>query len=380
MREFYRDTWIEIDIDALIHNYRQFDATHAYEMIAVIKANGYGHGDVQMARLYAELGAAYLAVSSLDEALKLRHHGIELPIMVLAPVKLKDIHVAVQFEITVIAYDEGWVDALSKTALSGPLKLHLEVETGMNRIGLRQVKATCDRLSENDNVIIEGIYTHIATADSHYGSMLTQLDTFYQVLNTLTDYPFKYRHVANTATTLQLKSTQMNAHRVGIGLYGINPNQRMIKTTLDLQATFSMYTRLTKVSLVKKGEGISYGSTFVTSEDTYIGTMSVGYADGWCRSNQGRAVVIKGQECEIVGRVCMDQMMVKLPSADFAVGDVVTLIGKEMPVERVASELNTIPYEILTLISDRVPRVYKKQEVVVDCYLGRFSYPRVILR
>jgi len=373
MIKFYRDTWACIDMDALAHNYQQF--THLrpnQEMIAVIKGNAYGHGDVQVAKLFAELDATYLAVSSLDEAIRLRKHDIKTPIIVVAPIKMSDVNIAAEFNITAIAYDEQWVDELAKINLNRQLKLHLEVETGMNRIGLRDVALAYEKLSQIDHVAIEGIYTHIASADSDLCSVDRQLDAFRRITKSFKPDTFKYVHVANTATTLQLELEGINAHRVGLGLYGINPDDDFIKTDLYLRLAFSLYSCLTQVSKVKKGDAVSYGGTFVAEEDMYVGTMSVGYADGWCRSNQGRAVVINGHECEIIGRVCMDQMMVKLPSADFCIGDVATLIGDCLPVNRVANELGTIAYEVLTLINGRIPRVYKKNGEIIDCNLGRF--------
>jgi len=372
--KFYRDTWACIDLDALAHNYQQFTHLHPRkEMMAVVKANAYGHGDVQVAKLFSELGAAYLAVSSLDEALNLRKHHINTPIIVLAPVKISNVLTAAQFDITVTAYDEDWIKALATIPMQHQLKLHLEVETGMNRTGLRNLARAYETLSSLPDVIVEGIYTHIASADSDLYSVTKQLDAFSQILTSLEPHTFKYIHVANTATTLQYQPEGTNMQRVGLGLYGINPDDSFIQTNLDLQQAFSLYARLTQVSKVKKGEAVGYGGTFVADDETYVGTMSIGYADGWPRVNQGRAVLINGHECEIIGRVCMDQLMVKLPSFNFHIGDMATLIGECLPATRVATELDTISYEVLTLINDRVPRLYEKNGKIIEVNLGRFN-------
>lgn len=373
MTKFYRDTWVCIDIDAIIHNYHQISQLRPnQEIIAVIKANAYGHGDIQIAKLFSELGVAYLGVSSLDEAVKLRRHDVKTPIIVLAPVKTSDVHVAAELDITVVAYDEVWVDELTKLELSRPLKIHLEIETGMNRIGLRAAMKAYSALAKVKHIIIEGIYTHIADADSDLESVMGQITMFDKIKKTFRPTTFKYTHVANTATTLQLEIEGLNAHRVGLGLYGINPDDQFVKTDLDLQPAFSLYSKLTQVSKVKKGGSVSYSSTFVAEEDIYVGTLSVGYADGWCRLNQGRMVLINGFECEIIGRICMDQMMVKLPSSEFKIGDIATLIGADLPASRVANELKTIPYEVLTLINDRIPRIYRRNGGINDYNLGRF--------
>lgn len=371
---FYRDTWVEIDLDALQHNYQQFAALRPnQQMIAVIKANGYGHGDLQMAQLYTELGVAYLAVSSLDEAIKIRHNQITTPIIVLAPVKIADVSTAALFSVTVVAYDEQWVAELAHVQLTKQLKIHLEVETGMNRIGLRSVKKTYDQLCQIPNIKIEGIYTHIASADSDLDSVKRQLDAFGRIIKSFNPQTFKLIHIANTPTTMQYDLPITNSHRVGLGLYGINPDENFIKAQLPLRPALTMFSRLTQVSKLKPGDAVSYGATFVTDQEIYVGTLSVGYADGWLRANQGRRIIINGYECEIIGRICMDQMMVKLPNADFAIGDVATLIGDRMPVARVATELATIPYEILTLISDRIPRLYKQDNEIITINHGRFT-------
>ena len=373
MNKFYRETWVEIDVDALKHNFNQFKMLHPNQAImAVIKANAYGHGDVDVARLFSQLGATYLAVSSLDEGLKLRRNGIQTAIIVLAPVKIQDIHVATKFDITLVAYDEEWVLELAKNPPDQPLKLHLEVETGMNRIGLKKVSEAYATLAQITMITLEGIYTHIASADSDIESVNRQVEAFRLLRNQFEPETFKYVHVANTATSLQFDLTGVNMQRVGLGMYGINPDESYVKTDLKLQPAFSFYSRLTKVSFIKKGEAVSYNGTYIADEETVVGALSVGYADGWCRLNQGRKVILNNQECEIIGRVCMDQMMIKLPRKDFKIGDVVTLIGEAMPVNRVARELGTIPYEVLTCINDRVPRIYKKNQAVVGYHMGRF--------
>jgi len=374
MTKFYRDTWACIDLDALAHNYEQFMQLHPrQEMMAVIKANAYGHGDVQVAQLFSDLGATYLAVSSLDEALNLRKHHIKTPILTMAPVKISDLSVAAQFDITVTAYDEEWVKELATTQMQHHLKLHLEVETGMNRTGLRDLAETYDTLSSMSHISVEGIYTHIASADSNLCSVAKQLEAFNCILTSFEPHTFKYIHVANTATALQGQPEGPNMQRVGLGLYGINPDDVFIQTDLDLQPAFSLYARLTQVSKVKKGEAVGYGGTFVADDEICVGTLSIGYADGWSRKNQGRVVLINGYECEIIGRVCMDQLMVKLPTADFHIGDIATLIGGCLPAHRVANELDTIAYEVLTLIGDRVPRIYEKNGAIMDVNLGRFK-------
>jgi len=372
MTNFYRETWAEVDVDALEHNFHQFKRHHPkLALIAVVKANAYGHGDVFVGKIFEQLGADYLAVSSLDEALHLRNHGLSVPIMVLAPVHIDHVHVAAQEKITVIAYDETWANQLGELSLAQPLTVHIELETGMNRIGVRDLPKTLDALHQNEKVVVEGLYTHIHSGDSDKASVLRQIATFEAMLGGVDGAQFKFVHIANTATSLQFEIPFVNMQRVGLGLYGVNPDEAFIETSLKLLPVFSLFSKLTQVSHLFKGETVSYGGTFVAQSEQIVGTVSIGYADGWCRLNQGRFVKVNGELCPIIGRVCMDQLMIALPHDGFVAGDVVTLIGEELTVSLVAKETQTIAYEVLTLMSDRVPRVYKKEGRVVACVRAR---------
>lgn len=372
MNKFHRGTWVEVKLDALTHNYEQFKQLHKnHAIMAVIKANAYGHGDVEVAKCFTRQGATYLAVSSLDEALHLRSHEITTPLIILAPVKITDCEIAARNNITIVAYDEEWAKKLSKILLPQQLKIHIELETGMNRIGIRDLLTTMTHLKSNKNIDIEGIYTHIHSADTKKTSIDEQVEKFNQTIVKAGMNKFKYIHIANTATTLKCDLKYVNMQRVGLGLYGINPDEEYVKTPLKLKPAFSFHSELTQVSHIKKGESVSYGATYIAPKDTVVGTLSVGYADGWCRLNQGRNVKIKGQQCPIIGRICMDQLMIALPSDDFSIGEVVTLIDEEINAGVIAKEIGTIAYEVLTLISDRVPRVYVENKIVRHCYLGR---------
>ena len=182
----------------------------------------------------------------------------------------------------------------------------------------------------------------------------------------------KYVHLENTATLLQKEFDFDHAIRLGIGLYGVNPDANFIPIDFDLKPALKLLSNLVQVKQIKKGDKVGYGSTYEAKNDEWIGVVPIGYADGWIRLHQGRCVIVEGHECEIVGRVCMDQMMIRLPK-QFPMGTTVTLIGDGMPVERVAKEIGTISYEILCLISDRVPRVYTQNGKTIAVKKMRFS-------
>lgn len=373
---YYRDTWAEIDLDAIVHNVGVIKQMHPNKAIfAVVKANGYGHGDVEVSKAALEGGAEVMAVSALDEALNLRTHGLEGPILVLGATRLKDVHLAALYDISLTAHDEEWVEMLQYIPLDVPLKIHLKVDTGMHRLGLtvnQDIKKNYDLLKKMPMVTLEGLYTHMATADSDLGYLEEQLAQFRELLDSLDLEGLRYVHVENTATLLQFDFDFDQGIRLGIGMYGINPDPDFIPLEADLRPALKLYSHLTQVKMIHPGDKVGYGITYEAEEEEWIGIVPIGYADGWTRGHQGRHVIVEGHECEIVGRICMDQMMIRLPGK-FPMGTRVTLIGDGMPVERVAREMETIPYETLCLISDRVPRIYVRNNEVTTIRLMRFD-------
>ena len=361
MQEYYRDTWAEIDLDAITHNVKQIKDLHpTKEIFAVVKANGYGHGDAEVSKVAIEAGVSCLAVSGLDEALRLRQSGIEVPILVLGMTRLKDVALAAENNISLTAHDEVWINHLVSLPLEKKIKVHLKIDSGMHRLGLmdaNQIQTNFNLLKTAPMVEVEGIFTHMATADCDKEYLDYQIQNFKNLISNLDLSGVKYVHLENTATLLQKEFDFDHAIRLGIGLYGVNPDANFIPIDFDLKPALKLLSNLVQVKQIKKGDKVGYGSTYEAKNDEWIGVVPIGYADGWIRLHQGRCVIVEGHECEIVGRVCMDQMMIRLPK-QFPMGTTVTLIGDGMPVERVAKEIGTISYEILCLISDRVPRVY----------------------
>lgn len=376
MQEYYRDTWAEIDLDAITHNVKQIKDLHpTKEIFAVVKANGYGHGDAEVSKVAIKAGVSCLAVSGLDEALRLRNSGIEVPILVLGMTRLKDVPLAAENNISLTAHDEMWIEHLVSLPLTTPVKVHLKIDSGMHRLGLmteEQVQKNFNRLKMAPMVEVEGVFTHMATADSDKEYLGHQIETFKHLIASLDLSDVKYVHLENTATLLQKEFDFDHGIRLGLGLYGINPDKEFIPIEFELKPALKLLSNLVQVKKIKKGDKVGYGATYEAQEDEWIGVVPIGYADGWTRSHQGRHVIVNGYECEIIGRVCMDQMMIRLPK-QFPMGTEVTLIGDGMPVERVAAEVGTISYEILCLISDRVPRVYKQGGKIIAVKKMRFE-------
>lgn len=376
MQEYYRDTWAEIDLDAITHNVKQIKDLHpTKEIFAVVKANGYGHGDAEVSKVAIEAGVSCLAVSGLDEALRLRNSGIEVPILVLGMTRLKDVPLAAENNISLTAHDEMWIEHLVSLPLTTPVKVHLKIDSGMHRLGLmteEQVQKNFNMLKTAPMVEVEGVFTHMATADSDKEYLGHQIETFKRLIANLDLSGVKYVHLENTATLLQKEFDFDHGIRLGLGLYGINPDKEFIPIEFELKPALKLLSNLVQVKKIKKGDKVGYGATYEAQEDEWIGVVPIGYADGWTRSHQGRHVIVNGYECEIIGRVCMDQMMIRLPK-QFPMGTEVTLIGDGMPVERVAAEVGTISYEILCLISDRVPRVYKQGGKTIAVKKMRFE-------
>ena len=376
MQEYYRDTWAEIDLDAIAYNVKQIKKLHpTKEIFAVVKANGYGHGDAEVSKVAIEAGVSCLAVSGLDEALRLRQSGIEVPILVLGMTRLKDVSLAAENNISLTAHDEVWINHLVSLPLEKKIKVHLKIDSGMHRLGLmdaNQIQTNFNLLKTAPMVEVEGIFTHMATADCDKEYLDYQIQNFKHLISNLDLSGVKYVHLENTATLLQKEFDFDHAIRLGIGLYGVNPDADFIPIDFALKPALKLLSNLVQVKQIKKGDKVGYGSTYEAKNDEWIGIVPIGYADGWIRSHQGRCVIVEGYECEIVGRVCMDQMMIRLPK-QFPMGTTVTLIGEDMPVERVAKEIGTISYEILCLISDRVPRVYKQNGEITSIKKMRFS-------
>lgn len=371
----YRETWAEIDLDAIEHNIKQMKKQLPREskMFAVVKANGYGHGAVNVATVALQAGTEFLAVALLEEAIELREAGITAPILVFGYVHPKHAHIAAEHNITLTVFQTKWIQEVDENTLSQDLRVHFKWDTGMGRIGIHSkndIKMFINELNRKNSIKLTGVYTHFATADD---LKLTNFNAQKEMFNQWLAY-FKTLwtadiliHWANSAATIRQPDDVFDAVRFGISMYGLYPSPSIRKlNSIQLKQAFSLHSRLIHVKKVKHGASISYGATYHTEQDEWIGTIPLGYADGWNRKLQGFHVLINGKRQKIVGRICMDQLMVKLDEP-YDPGTKVTLIGKqdeeEITVDDVADYLETINYEIPCMITNRVPRIIKEHHL-----------------
>ncbi|MFC3882473.1 alanine racemase [Bacillus songklensis] len=372
MDAVYRDTWTEINLDYIAENIRSIKGIlpQNQHLIAVVKANAYGHGDEQVARVAVEEGADMLAVAFLDEAIALREKGIQQPALVLGAVSPMHIEAASCHNIRFTMYSVEWLrEAVKQCAnLQTPFYVHLKVDTGMGRLGIRskrELEEILQLLQNNPNIVLEGVFTHFATADELNSEKYNvQYESFKETVTYLAERGVcpPYIHCANSAALLRFPHETFNTVRLGIAMYGLSPSMEMKKVLpVTLKEAFSLHSRLVHVKRVHKGDTISYGATYQAEGDEWIGTVPIGYADGWIRRMQNFQVLVDGHFVPIVGRVCMDQLMVKLPKK-YPIGEKVTLIGeqagKQISIDDVAGHLQTINYEIPCMISYRVPRLF----------------------
>ncbi|MBF8807300.1 MAG: alanine racemase [Enterococcus lacertideformus] len=368
---WHRPTKVIIHTKAITENVKNEIARlpKGKELFAVVKANGYGHGAVKTAEAAVAGGATGFCVSNLDEGVELRDAGFTQPILVLNMIPFDALTLAIIHDLSVTVGNREWlkkaVDHLKDHSLKHALSLHIKVDTGMGRIGFltsEEVKEVISIIQESDVVEWEGIYTHFSTADQAYETYWRkQQQRFVEVLETLSVLP-RYIHVSNSATALWHDERMGNMIRFGVAMYGLNPSDHALTVPYPLTPALELVSELIQVKELAKGEGIGYGETYITDKPEWIGTIPIGYADGWLRKMQGFSVLVENTLCEIVGRVCMDQIMVRLPH-EFPLGTKVILIGKneekEITMQAVADQIGTIHYEVACILGTRIPREYQ---------------------
>lgn len=339
------------------------------KIMAVIKANAYGHGAVEFAE-YLEDKVEWYGVATLDEALELRHSGVKKPILILGGTNPAEYKKAIAENITLAVYDLASAEKLSEIAKEQNkiANIHIKADTGMSRIGFQVNEESADcvkEISGLENIEITGMFTHFAIADAKdKTSALRQRDLFDKFVGMCrergVDIPFL--HVNNSAGTMEL-DRHYSMVRMGIMLYGLYPSDEMDKS-FPLKPAMELVCHITHVKELEAGRGISYGHTFVTEKKMKVATLPCGYADGYPRSLSGKAqVLIGGKRCNVLGRICMDQMMVDVTHlSDVKAGDKVVLVGKMgkefISVEELADNAFSFNYEFVCDVSRRVPRAY----------------------
>lgn len=369
-QKIYRDTWAEINLGAIEHNVKEMKKKlpETSQIMAVVKANGYGHGAVPVAKKAITSGATCIAVALLEEAITLREAGIDVPILVLGWVSPDHAHVAAKYDITLTMFQDDWLMNLPEN-LPNRLKVHMKWDTGMGRIGIRtnkQLKRILHALNQNSHIQLTGVYTHFATADeSDLTYFHEQLERFEAMLHDFRElWPQDIAiHIGNSAASIRFPKKMHHYIRFGVSMYGLYPSKVLREEReIHLKQAFSLHSRLSHVKKIRKGETVSYGRTYTADSDEWIGTIPIGYGDGWRRQLQGIDVLINGKRMPIAGRICMDQTMIKLDQ-QYAVGTKVTLIGKQhkqtIDMDEIADYIDTINYEIPCMITSRVPRIYE---------------------
>ncbi len=354
-------TWAEIYLDRAAHNLKVIQTHTGANVIAVVKADAYGHGALALAHLYESMGIPYLAVACVQEGLELREGGIKTPILVLGMTVPQELEQAIEKDLTLTAYSAASAREISAAAMRvGKFAhIHVKVDTGMSRIGFRFDAADeILRLAQLPNLEPEGIFTHFADAENEDKTFTTQqlerFDTLIERLK-MSGMCFKICHCANSAAVLHYKKAWKHYVRAGIILYGWGSDG-----SLDLKPVMEFKTRVGDLRWLSSGDTVSYGRTCSITEDRKIAVVPAGYADGVLRSLSGcGSFVVRGKHAPICGRVCMDMTMLDVTEIpEVQIGDEVTIFGTEASADALANTAGTISYELCCRVSKRVPRIY----------------------
>ena len=365
----HRDAWVEVNLDSIEKNILQFKKylKPNTKLFAVVKADAYGHGAVMIAPILIASGVDFLGVSSIDEALQLREAKITTPILVLGAVPVWSFDWAATNNISISIFSEEHIEACKQTYEKTKIKtkVHIKIDTGMNRIGVNPENAIefIKKIQACDFIELEGIFTHFATAESETYT-LGQYKKFRAVVNAI-DSTNLLIHCCNTAAVVSYNNFDYNMARVGIGIYGLQPDIIESATAPNLKQAISLKGRITNIHTAKANEGVSYSHTFETQNVTKIATIPLGYADGVPRGLSNKIFgIINGKKVKQIGNITMDQMMFDITSCDAAEGDIITLLGEDsgefISVDEWAKILNTIHYEITCALRVRLPRVYTR--------------------
>ncbi|OOC22191.1 alanine racemase [Helicobacter pylori] len=373
-----RASFVEVNTHSLRHNFNAVKSIVPKDacVMAVVKANAYGAGALKASEIFLQEGANYLGVATLDEALELRSHFSQTPILILGYSPNANASMLIDNDLSAMVFSLEQAEVFSQMALKSQkrLKVHLKIDTGMHRLGLEPTFKsieTIKKIRALKGLEVEGIFTHLSNADANIKTHAkNQMKAFNAFLEQLLDQKieFQYRHAYNSAGILSLcngnENRLLNLYRPGIMLYGFYPSSEMKESCPTiLKNVISLKARIVQIKRVKKGELIGYGKHFYTNEETLVGVLALGYADGLVRALGNRIqVAINNQLAPLIGKVCMDQCFVKLNNIEAKEGDEVILFGdksaKANDASEIATLLNTIPYEVISTLSKRLERVY----------------------
>lgn len=368
-----RPTWVEINLDNLAYNIREIRKITKKDTLitAVVKANAYGHGSIEAAKVFLENGADRLAVATLSEAIELRKAKIYAPILVLGYIPKSQYPLAIKWNISQTIYNYESAKILSNISqdLGEKSIIHIKIDTGMGRLGFLPKDDSVEdivKISQLPNLEIEGIFSHFSKADERdKGYTIYQFESFMDMVKKLDNrgvyIPIK--HISNSAAIIDLPQYHLDMIRPGIMLYGYYPSEEVDKDRIVLRPAMTLKTKVSNIKKVPKGSYISYGGLYVTEKESKIATIPIGYADGFSRLLTSKAeAFVKGHRVPVVGRICMDQCMLDVSNVeDVDIDDQIVLFGYEEgqpTVEEIANKLNTNSYEVICMVGRRVPRVY----------------------
>ena len=369
-----RQLWAEINLDNLAYNIHQVKKHIKKDtlIMAVMKANGYGHGSKEIAKVFLENGANRLGVAILDTGIELRRANIQEPLMILGPTPRVQYEKIIENNLiqTIYSYDDAKV--LSKIALElGKIAtIHIKIDSGMGRIGFLPNEKSIEEIInilKLPNLYLEGIYTHFSNADERDKSNVRgQFKKYIELVNRLEEkgVNIKIKHVSNSASIIDLPEFNLDMVRPGIMLYGLYPSNEVNKETIKLKPVMTLKTKISNLKIVDKGVGISYGQIFKTEKPSKIATLPIGYADGYTRILTGKAeVFIDGQRAKVVGKICMDQCMIDVTHIENVnIGDEIVIFGYGKDgypsVDEIGEKIGIINYEVVSTLGRRVPRVY----------------------
>lgn len=370
-------TWAEVDFDKLAHNYHALRglAPAGTKYLGLVKADAYGHGAVPVAKKLEELGADYLGVACLDEAIEVREAGVKTPILILGCTSSIYAAELVKYNITQACYDLEYAKELSAGAqkAGGTITVHIQCDTGMTRLGFMCHEETMEKSASEiieavklPGLKAEGIFTHFSDSDGSEEYTMLQFGRFQDIIQRVRDlgYEFEIRHCANSAATLLYPATYLDMIRPGIVQFGHFPDAKMDHALCNLVPVLELKSRVATVRDVPANTPVSYGRTNTLTRPSRLAVIPVGYGDGFCRGFSNKlTVLINGKKLPIVGRICMDMCMVDVTDApDVKEGDVAILYGSDgtndQPVEAGAEIMNTISYELLCVLTKRIPRIY----------------------
>lgn len=392
MNPFLKRAWAQIDLNALQYNYNVVKSmiNPRSKIMCVVKADAYGHGAKRLSKEFSKLGADWFAVSNLEEAMQIRKAGVNKPILILGYTPVNMVQVLSDNNISQAAISEDYAKKLSLRAekINKKIKVHIKLDTGMNRIGIldqndiqrKNAVKSIENILNMSGLIVEGLFTHFAVADEgidgeDYTRM--QYENFKCVISDLKEKGIKIPlcHCCNSAAIIDYPDMDMDMVRPGIILYGLLPSNKL-KSKLRLKPVMQLKSTVSLVKEIDAGVKISYGGNFISDKKMKIATVPIGYADGYPRYMSGKGeMIVKGKRAKIVGRICMDQLMLDVTDIDGVnQGDIVTVLGGEKESRISANDIadinNTINYEIICLVGKRVPRIYYKD----GKFVGQLNY------